>query len=145
MKINQKVITNKVHNNLIIFKLLGVTLIFIFFNLFYLSSSDFQNYGVNQISNYNFSSTNSIIVKTDHPYSSKSFPIPNEEKLGENENLENTNDSVDFTKTSKIEGYCFNFCLSVKRQFILIINSFQNQPTIALFILHHSWKNFLLI
>ncbi|WP_026902804.1 hypothetical protein [Pedobacter glucosidilyticus] len=85
-------------------------------------------------------------VKQYHPHlPSESFPKPYQEEAADNqERFEHINDHIgllNWNITTAIDSYSSS---SVKRLFTQLLQSYQNQPQVALFILHHSWKSYLI-
>ncbi|KHJ36711.1 hypothetical protein PBAC_31000 [Pedobacter glucosidilyticus] len=93
----------------------------------------------------NLISSGSCVKQYHHHLPSQSFPQPyQEETSDDNESLEHNDDDSGFLNWNIVAGSSLQKCSSVKRQLTQLLQSYQNQPQVALFILHHSWKSYLI-
>ncbi|MRX47469.1 hypothetical protein [Pedobacter puniceum] len=92
----------------------------------------------------NIISSGSCVKQYHHHLPSESFPKPyQEEASDDNEPLEYDDDSL-ILNWNITAGSSLQICSSVKRLLTQLLQSYQNQPQVALFILHHSWKSYLI-
>ena len=90
-------------------------------------------------------SCGSCVKQYHHHLPSESFPKPyQEEAADDNESLEHADDHIDLLNFNTVVESSLQICSSVKRLLIQLLQSYQNQPQVALFILHHSWKSYLI-
>ncbi len=90
-------------------------------------------------------SCGSCVKPYHHHLPSESFPKPYEEEASDdNESLEHGDDDSGFLNWNIVAGNSLQKCSSVKKLLTQLLQSYQNQPQVALFILHHSWKSYLI-